>query len=141
MKNESRRRCVFDVNALISAYLFPDSTPGQAFHRVVVDHQLLMSLEIAAEAAAVLRREKFDRYLQRDRRDALLAGTIHISEFVQTTTKVSECRDADDNRILELAIDGLATSIITGDADLLTLDPFRGIRVWTPRDFLADLGD
>lgn len=141
MGNEVRFRCVLDVNTLVSAYLFPDSTPGVAFKRVVVDHHLLMSLELAVEAAAVLRREKFDRYLYRDRRDALLAGTIHISEFVQTKAKVFDCRDANDNHLLELAIDGLATAIITGDADLLVLDPYREIRIMTPRDFLAGLGD
>jgi putative PIN family toxin of toxin-antitoxin system len=136
MGSELRRRFVFDVNSLVSAFLFPDSTPGQAFQRVILDHTLLMSLELAAEATEVLRREKFDRYLHLARREALLAGTIHVSEFVRTTTNVTDCRDADDNRILELAVDGLATAIVSGDADLLALDPYREIRILTPRAFL-----
>ena len=88
---------------------------------VLVGHTLLMSLELAAEATDVMRREKFDRYIAKPRREALLAGTIHVSEFVHTVTTISVCRDPDDNRLLELAIDGKATAIITGDADLLAL--------------------
>jgi uncharacterized protein len=137
MKSEPPHRYVFDVNALISAFLFPDSSPGRALAHVLREHTLLMSLELAAEATDVLRRAKFDRYIARERREALLAGTIHASEFIQTSTAVSECRDPDDNRLLELALDGGATAIISGDADLLTLHPFRGIAILRPSDFLA----
>lgn len=42
----------------------------------------------------------------------------------------------EDDQILELAVNGNATYIVTGDADLLVLNPFRGIEIVTPAEFL-----
>ncbi len=139
MANDARCRYVFDVNSLVSTFLFPDSVPGRALEHVLVKHELLMSLELAAEATEVLRRAKFDRYISKAHREALLAGAIHVSTFIQTTTVVDSCRDPDDDRLLELAIDGTASAIISGDADLLALHPFRGISILNPRNFLASV--
>jgi putative PIN family toxin of toxin-antitoxin system len=55
---------------------------------------------------------------------------------VEVTSLVSNCRDPKDNKFLELAIDGKATSIVTGDKDLLVLHPFRNINIVTPGAFL-----
>ena len=82
MTSDSRQRYVFDINTLVSAYLFPDSLPGKALQHVLVEHRLLLSLEIANEAIEVLRREKFDRYLARERREELIAATIRTSVFL-----------------------------------------------------------
>ena len=38
--------------------------------------------------------------------------------------------------LLDLALNGNATSIITGDNDLLQLSPFEGIPILTPDEFL-----
>jgi predicted nucleic acid-binding protein len=37
---------------------------------------------------------------------------------------------------LELAVNGEADLIITGEADLLTLHPFRGIDILSPASYL-----
>jgi len=39
-----------------------------------------------------------------------------------------------------LAINGRAGAILTGDADLLALNPFRGIPIIAPAAFLRDVG-
>lgn len=49
------------------------------------------------------------------------------------TASVRACRDPDDDHLLALALSGEADVIISGDADLLVLDPFRGIPILTPR--------
>jgi predicted nucleic acid-binding protein len=49
-------------------------------------------------------------------------------------------RDAKDNRYLELALAARATVIVSGDADLLTPDPWRGVRVLPPAQFLDEIG-
>jgi len=41
-----------------------------------------------------------------------------------------------DDKLLELAVDGRADLIVTGDLDLLELHPFRGIAILTPNDYL-----
>lgn len=45
-------------------------------------------------------------------------------------------RDRKDNILLELAASGDADYLITGDRDLLVLNPFRGTEILTPREFL-----
>lgn len=49
---------------------------------------------------------------------------------------ITACRDPKDDKFLELAVSGRATHIISGDTDLLTLNPFRGIAILPPRAFL-----
>lgn len=56
--------------------------------------------------------------------------TVAIAESVH------ECRDPKDDKFLDVAINGQASCIVSGDNDLLVLDPFRGIEILTPRDFL-----
>jgi putative PIN family toxin of toxin-antitoxin system len=124
MASDAMDRIVFDTNTLVSGYLFPHSTPGQAIEFGLNRQRMLMSMEIVRELAEVLRREKFDRFLSLGRREELIAKTILQSEFVATSTVVTDCRDPSDNKFLELAIDGHASAIVSGDADLLTLHPF-----------------
>jgi len=44
-----------------------------------------------------------------------------------------------DDKFLSLAISAKAKSIITGDNDLLILNPFKNIPILTPSEFLAQL--
>ncbi len=62
------------------------------------------------------------------------------SELVEIVDPVSACRDPEDNRVLELAVNGNAKLIVTGDTDLLVLNPFRDVRIVTPADFLKAPG-
>ena len=56
---------------------------------------------------------------------------------MQITVAIQACRDSKDDHILALAVSGGATCIISGDGDLLALDPFQGIPIRTPDAFLA----
>jgi len=44
-----------------------------------------------------------------------------------------------DDIVLECALSGNADFVVTGDKDLLVLDPFRGIRIVSPVAFLRHL--
>lgn len=66
-----------------------------------------------------------------------LAALVKVSELVEISETIAECRDPKDNKFLELAACGGADRIISGDEDLLVLNPFRGIPVLTPKDFLS----
>ena len=50
-----------------------------------------------------------------------------------------DCRDAKDDKYLELALASGAEVIVSGDADLLVLHPWRGVRVLRPADYLAEV--
>ncbi len=46
------------------------------------------------------------------------------------------CRDEKDNKFLDLAVIGNANIIVTGDRDLLTLNPFQTVEIITPDMFV-----
>jgi putative PIN family toxin of toxin-antitoxin system len=77
------------------------------------------------------------RYIAEDLRDEFLAAYLAMAEFVVTTEQITACRDPKDNQVLETAIDGHATCILSGDKDLLVLNPFRDIPILTPSEFLG----
>jgi predicted nucleic acid-binding protein len=55
---------------------------------------------------------------------------------VDVDVHIRACRDAKDDKFLELAVSGYGTHIVTGDSDLLALNPFRGIEILPPHRFL-----
>jgi len=137
MKNELR--VVVDTNILVSALIFESDTPRQALD-FVIDSPfgvILISEETVAELDEVIHRPRFDKYLDEEDRFKLIADLRGQAELVSISETISACRDAKDNKILELAVSGKATHIVTGDADLLVMNPFRGIAIVSPQEFLA----
>ena len=57
--------------------------------------------------------------------------------FIEPTEIITDCRDPKDNKFLELAVASDAQFIVTGDIDLLVLNPYRGITILKSGDFLA----
>ena len=85
----------------------------------------------------MLRRPRFERYISEDERSRFFAKFIQDAATVEVTAIVTDCRDPKDNKFLELAVDGNATSIISGDRDLLVLHPFQNIPIVTPQSFVS----
>ncbi|HLQ46580.1 MAG TPA: putative toxin-antitoxin system toxin component, PIN family [Planctomycetaceae bacterium] len=134
MTNELR--AVLDTNVLVSAVLLPHSVPRRVFDHVILKARLLLSVAVIAELSDVLSRPKFDRYISAGDRLEFLTKAIRDAESVEVDVMLSECRDPKDKKFLELAVSGSATHLVTGDADLLALNPFRGIAIVSPSDFL-----
>ena len=132
----SDTRYVFDTNVIVSALLFNTSIPGHAFRRALGEGTILVSRSVVKELNDVLGRDKFDRYVTREARERFLESLIRESELVEITESVQVCRDPKDDRILDLAINGNASLVITGDTDLLVLNPFRSIPIVTPARLL-----
>jgi putative PIN family toxin of toxin-antitoxin system len=130
-------RIVLDTSVLVSAVLLPKSVPRQAFDLAMTRGGLLVSIETIAELEDVLRRPKFEKYIVESQRLEFLAALLHVAEPIEVSEVVNECRNAKDNKFLELALSGNASHIISGDADLLVLHPFRGIEIVTPQLFLS----
>jgi putative PIN family toxin of toxin-antitoxin system len=130
-------RTVIDTGVAVSAVLLPRSVPRQAFDAAASRGRLLVSDETIAELEEVLRRPKFDKYVSESRRLEFLAALVRDAEVVDVIDTVTDCRDAKDNKFLELALSGNGTHVVTGDPDLLVLHPFRGIAIVSPQSFLA----
>lgn len=98
---------------------------------------MIMSADVLAEINDVFKRPRFDRYLPSMLRLEFIDGLEHLADMVEINTVIEACRDPKDDKFLELAVNGEATFIVSGDSDLLELNPFRGIPIVTPRIFLA----
>lgn len=131
-----RERVVLDTNVLISGLLSTTSTPARAVERAVATGQLLVSADTLRELIATLLSPKFDRYVPRERRDALLFRLAPLFEIVDVVQRLQVCRDPHDDQFLEAAVNGRADVIVSGDGDLLGLNPFRGIAILTPAGYL-----
>jgi putative PIN family toxin of toxin-antitoxin system len=130
-------RFVFDTNVLISALLLRGSVSRRAFDCALANGRLLLSFELLAEVNEVLGRKRFRRYVEEADARRFLAALAREAEWVEVATTISACRDPKDDKILALAVDGRASCVVTGDEDLLSLDPFRGIRIGRPDQFLS----
>ncbi|MGA2341022.1 MAG: putative toxin-antitoxin system toxin component, PIN family [Terracidiphilus sp.] len=128
-------RVVLDTNVAVSGLLFPGSVPAQAIFKAQ-SGTVLASGAMRLELLEVFSRPHFDRYATREDRLQLASAFIFATVEVLVTTPIRACRDPRDDKFLEAAVHGRADAIVTGDLDLLTLDPFHGIRILTPAAFL-----
>lgn len=116
-------RVVFDTNTIISALLFPR---GQLswIRRHWPSNQVtpFLSNETATEIIRVLSYAKFQ--LDKHEVEALLSDFLPFAETVSTVpvSKISKCRDPDDQIFIDLAVCGQAAILVTGDKDLLDMD-------------------
>jgi putative PIN family toxin of toxin-antitoxin system len=60
------------------------------------------------------------------------------SELVEILERVDLCRDEKDNKFLEVAINGKADYLITGDNDLFVLRSFQDVKIITINEFLCE---
>lgn len=134
----SPERVVIDTNVFVSGLLSAGSPPARCIEAVVSTAQLVASQATLHELIQQLLAPKFDRYVARARREELLLGRLApLVEIVEIVQQVRACRDPRDDQVLEAAVNGRAGVIITGDKDLLALDPFRGVTIVTPAAYLA----
>ena len=107
-----------------------------AVDRVQQEGAILLSYALLSELFEVLHREKFRRYIDEEGIRRFLAALTQEAEWVDVDVEVTACRDPKDDKFLSLAVCGNATHLVTGDADLLVLHPFRGIEIISPEAFV-----
>lgn len=129
-------RVVIDTNVFISGLLRNSSVPGQAAAKARNHAVLLVAKETVAELADVLAESKFDHYVTVEQRVQFIRLIAKIAEFVPIVQCIRECRDPKDDKFLEVALNGRAHAIITGDEDLLVMNPWRGVTILSPADYL-----
>jgi uncharacterized protein len=96
-------------------------------------------LATLAELYDVLHRKHFRRYIDEEDVRSFIVALARDSEWIDVNVQINACRDPKDNKFLEVAVSGQATQLITGDADLLVLNPFQGIRILPPQEFLDSI--
>src|SRR5881275_2810905 len=112
-------RLVVDTNIFVSAALKNASWPASVVRWVDRHGGLLKSEATERQLLEVLQRPYIAAriapwYLDRVRR------VLSAAEPVPIVERVAECRDPTDDKFLELALNGRADLIVSGDRDLLT---------------------
>lgn len=130
-------RLVLDANVLISAALSPGGSPRAVVGAVrAANGILLFSRETFDELRTRLLGPKFDPYVGWEGRALYLVQLEAVAEWVSITGAKLGCRDPDDDKVLETALMGEASCIVTGDRHLLEMSPFHGISIVDPAGFL-----
>jgi len=120
---------VIDTNLWVSYALIAESVLGQQIKQLIEDQPYAFSEATFIELTDVMMRDKFERFISSEKRSDLLRMIAAGAEWFQPTETITDCRDAHDNKFLELALAAEASLLVTGDEDLLTLNPYRGIRI------------
>jgi putative PIN family toxin of toxin-antitoxin system len=127
---------VIDTNTIISRLLLPNSVPAEAVRYVLNNGKLLISDSTLIELSKVILRDKFNKYVSLEARKLFIDGLRTIGLHINIEGTIRICRDPKDNMFLELAVNGQADIIISGDQDLLVLKEIEGIKIISPKEFL-----
>ena len=91
-------RFVFDTSVIVSALLFDQSLPAQAFYTARLRGEILQSQATYEELSSVLSRKKLDRYLTPEDRTQFLTRFLREATLVDLTDDIRVCRDPKDDR-------------------------------------------
>ena len=126
---------VLDNNILISALGWINGNEATVLDLCYKDRiKLLLSPDLLKEFDSVVLRDKFGFSLSEI--EDFVDSLIKIGIFVNPKERVNIAIDEDDNRILELAYEGKAEYIVTGDDHLLKIKEFKGIKILKASEFL-----
>ena len=132
---------VFDASSVVGAALRADSIPRRALLIARDQHVIALSGPVFGEIEEVIGRRKFAGVLTEDRQAEILGLLTAAAIWVENVRLVQDCRDAKDNKYLELAEAAGADVIVSSDEDLLVLNPWRCIRILRPKEFLTEAGE
>jgi hypothetical protein len=131
---DSLIRVVIDTNIWIS-FLIGKSLAGLS--EAIISDQILVlfSVDLFRELIEVLKRPKFKKYFSESAIENLIALLYEKIELVEVINHFDDCRDAKDNFLLDLVVSSHADYLVTGDTDLLILNPFHGVEIISYQNF------
>jgi uncharacterized protein len=130
---------IFDNNVILSAAFNSTSVSYKALKKGLSSYRVIRSENTFKELTTTIYKAKFDKYfLSMIQREQFLHYYLGRTILQSVNHTVELCRDPKDDIYLELALSGKADLIISGDKDLLVLNPFQGIPIITPSQFLEN---
>jgi putative PIN family toxin of toxin-antitoxin system len=128
-------RLAVDTNVFVSAALKANSSPFAVVRWIDRHDGLLKSAATEEELLQVLQRPRIAAVTDPAFHAGMLMLLAH-AELVLITRRIAACRDPHDDKFLELAVNGGAEILISGDKDLAALHPFEGIPIVSPAEFV-----
>ena len=129
-------KVVVDTNVLLSAALSPTGAPAALLAWLLVHARLVLSKDTFGELQTRIFKPKFDRYLSQETRKRILHDVSATALWIDVPKDLVAqlySRDPDDDAFVHAAIVADACTIVSGDLDLLVLDPIGTVRILTPR--------
>jgi putative PIN family toxin of toxin-antitoxin system len=129
---------VIDTGVLVSAFAF-GGIPERAVKKAFAEAEVFVSPDLLKEYRDVPLALESEGKLGHGQLKALISGFaafVNRAILVNPQRKLSICRDAEDNMLLECCLEAKARFLVSGDKDLLDLrDLAFDLKVLTPRQF------
>ena len=128
MSDQNAIRIVVDTNIWISFLI------GRSFDSLVnaikkKNVEVYFSQELHDELFNVMTRPKFNSQISEVKIAEIREIIKNTVTSIKPTCIITDCRDTKDNFLLELAVTAHADYLVTGDADLLALNPYQGLKI------------
>lgn len=137
----NKLKVILDINIWISFAIGKSDFVSQVYAVIFRDNvQLIICNSLMEELSSSLHKPKLQKYLNHEKANKILSLLERTASFIEVSSDISLCRDVKDDYLLALARDGKADFLITGDKDLLVLNPFEATQIVTLNEFLAQLG-
>ena len=132
-------RVLIDTNVLISAALYPNSTPYHAYVKAATyPNRGLICEQNVDEMKRIFNKKFPDRIAALDRFLSVALLTLELVPVpVDETLSEAKIRDVKDRPILRAAINADADILLTGDKDFLESGLERP-KAMTPAEFLSN---
>ncbi len=130
-------KVVIDTNVVASGIFFGGNPQRLLQYAIKKDFDVFVSDEIVAEYTEIIQRLA-EKYPDRPQR-LPLEPFISSCKFVSPKRKVTACRDPDDNKFIECALESKCLYVVSGDDDLLSVKNYEGIEIITTAEFLHRL--
>ena len=131
-------RIVIDTNVVASAIFFGGKPDRLVSLLMTGKIEVCVSDAIASEYHKTAN-QLAQKYSVRESSTSL-DDILSQCEFVSPTQSVNICRDPDDNKFIECALEGKCIYIVSGDADLLDLHSYADIEIVTVAEFFERYG-
>lgn len=134
MPKSKHQRIILDTNLWVS---FIISNELRYLETLLFENRvrLLFSNELIQELKSTIGKPKLRKYFPDNSLEKMLNAFEPYVDFIHVKSKVDICRDPKDNFLLELAKDGKADYLLTGDMDLLEIKKFKQTEIVTFRNY------
>lgn len=138
MSDRKTVKVVFDTNIWIS-YLIGKYLGSLT--KLIANNSLtlIFSYQLLDELETVTQKPKLRKYFPQQKVNELLELIKIVGRFYDVIPTHSLCRDPKDNFLLDLIDISNGDYLITGDKDLIELNPFKSTRILTPAEFEHEL--
>ena len=102
------------------------------------DIELLVCKDLTDEIENALRRPKFAKYLVHTPGE-YIASIKRQTTSVRIRHEFTGCRDIRDNYLFDLAMQGKAKYLVSGDKDVVDMPPIKGLNVVKYAEFMRIL--